>query len=122
MEEMLADKVIVFANMKPKNLAKILSEGMVLCASNPDHTQVELMRPSNDSAVGERVTLEGSPFGDEPLTQEAQPILNPKRKVEPKLLGKLTTNGDKQGLFNGVKLMTAAGPILAKSIGNGTIS
>ena len=71
LEEMLADKVIVFANMKPKKLADIMSEGMVLCASDPERTKVELMRPSNDSAVGERVTLDGNPFGDAGLTQEA---------------------------------------------------
>jgi len=37
---MLADKVIVFANLKPAKLAGIMSEGMVLCASNPEHTVV----------------------------------------------------------------------------------
>ena len=122
LEEMLADKVIVFANMKPKKLADIMSEGMVLCASDPERTKVELMRPSNDSAVGERVTLDGNPFGDAGLTQDAQPILNPKRKVEPKLLEKLTTDGDRQGLFNNVKMMTAAGPVVAKTVANGRIS
>ena len=40
-----------------------------------------------------------------------QPILNPKRKVEPKLLVQLTTNADKEGLFNGVKMTTKAGTI-----------
>ena len=80
------------------------------------------MRPSNDTPLGERVTLDGAPFGDAGLPQDWQGILNPKRKVEPKLLEKLTTNGGKEGLFNGVKMMTAAGPILAKSIVNGVIS
>ena len=80
------------------------------------------MRPSNDSAVGERVTLEGSAFGDAGLTQDVQPILNPKRKVEPKFLEKLTTNAGKEGLFNGVKMTTAAGLIISKTIANGTIS
>jgi len=60
---MLSDKIIVFANMKPKKLAGIMSEGMVLCASNADHTVVELMRPHKDSAIGERVTLVGPSFG-----------------------------------------------------------
>ena len=82
------------------------------------------MRPSNDSAVGERVSLEGAAglFGEAGFTQDSLPILNPKKKIEPKLLEKLTTNAGKEGLFNGVKLMTAAGPILAKSIANGSIS
>ena len=122
LEEMLNDKIIVFANMKPRKLAGIVSEGMVLCASNADHTEVELMRPSNDSAIGERVTLEGSAFGDAGLTQDVQPILNPKKKVEPKLLEKLTTNAGKEGLFNGAKLTTASGPVICKTIANGSIS
>ena len=119
---MLADKIMVFANMKPKKLAGIMSEGMVLCASNADHTAVELMRPSNDTPIGERVTLEGDLFGPDGLTQEVQPILNPKRNVEPKLLERLTINGDKEGLFDGKKLVTEAGPIVCKTLANGTIS
>ena len=121
-DEMLADKIIVFANMKARKLAGIMSEGMVLCASNADHTQVELMRPNNDSAIGERVSLEGSLFGEGGLTQEMQPILNPKRKVEPAFLEKLTTNGEREGLYNGVRFMTASGPVVAKTLANGTIS
>ena len=122
LEEMLADKIIVFANMKPKKLAGIMSEGMVLCASNADHTAVELMRPHNDSAVGERVTLEGSLFGPDGLSSAPEPILNPKRKIEPKFLEKLVTNGEREGLYDGKKLVTAAGPIVAKTLANGRIS
>lgn len=97
LEEMLdeKEKVIVFANMKARKLAGIMSEGMVLCASNEDHTSVDLMRPSQESKVGERVTLDGAPFGEAGISQEFQPVLNPKRKVEPKLLPLLTTDGEK---------------------------
>jgi aminoacyl tRNA synthase complex-interacting multifunctional protein 1 len=55
---------VVFANLKPRKLADIMSEGMVLCASNSDHTRVELMRPPAGSKVGERVVLEGNPAGE----------------------------------------------------------
>ena len=61
---MLADKVVVFANLKPAKLAGIMSEGMVMCGQNLDHTQVECMRPHNDTPIGERVTLDGNPFGE----------------------------------------------------------
>lgn len=47
--------VMVFVNLKPRKLADIMSEGMVMCASNADHTQVELMRPPEGSVVGERI-------------------------------------------------------------------
>ena len=122
MEDMLADKIIVFANMKPRKLAGIMSEGMVLCGQNDTHTEVELMRPPNGTPIGERVTLEGSLFGDAGLSQDSQPILNPKRKIEPKLLDRLATNGAKEGMFNGVKLMTTAGAVVGKKVANGKIA
>ena len=122
MEEMLSDKCIVFANMKPKKLAGATSEGMVLCASNAAHDTVELMRPHPDSKIGERVVLEGDLFGAAGLPQEPQPILNPKRKVEPKLLEKLTTNGQKEGLYNGIRLITQSGPVVSATIAEGRIS
>ena len=51
-----------------------------------------------------------------------QPILNPKKKISPKLLEKLETDGEKYGMFNKVKLMTSKGPISAASIANGRIA
>ena len=48
------------------------------------------MRPHEDSNIGERVTLVGDNlFGEAGLSQEFQAVLNPKRKIEPKLLEKL---------------------------------
>ena len=49
-------------------------------------------------------------------------MLNPKRKIEPKLLEKLTTNGDLEGLFDGKKLVTSAGVVLATKVANGKIA
>jgi aminoacyl tRNA synthase complex-interacting multifunctional protein 1 len=54
---------VVFANLKPKKLAGIFniyvkgfeSNGMVMCASNADHTKCEIMRPPEGSLIGERV-------------------------------------------------------------------
>lgn len=37
--------VIVMANLKPRPLAKFMSNGMVVCASNADHTDVKIIRP-----------------------------------------------------------------------------
>ena len=59
LEEMTEGLVMVFANLKPRKLADLMSQGMVMCASNIDHTAVELMRPPAGSKIGERVSLEG---------------------------------------------------------------
>jgi len=45
LEEMTTGLVCVLANLKTRKLAGFPSTGMVLCASNADHTAVELMRP-----------------------------------------------------------------------------
>lgn len=118
MENMLADKILVFANMKARKLAGVLSEGMVLCAGNEDHTKVEFVRPHNDTPIGERVSLEGSPFGETPLPQEFCPILNPKRKIEPAFLENLKTNAECVGMFADKKMVTKAGPVKSQTLGD----
>lgn len=73
----MTGKVIIMANLKPRPLAGFLSNGMVVCASTPDHTAVELLIPEGEN--GERLFLEGH---EELFTQgDIQPILNPKKKV-----------------------------------------
>jgi tRNA-binding EMAP/Myf-like protein len=36
---------LVMVNLKPRPLAGFMSNGMVVCASNHDHTAVEVLRP-----------------------------------------------------------------------------
>ena len=62
---------VVFANVKPRKLAGIMSDGMTMSASNVNHT--ELMRPPDGSKVGERIYLEGNPI----LSNKKLEVLNP---------------------------------------------
>jgi aminoacyl tRNA synthase complex-interacting multifunctional protein 1 len=86
---------VVFANLKPRKLAHIQSQGMVMCASNADHTAIEVVRPPTGAKIGERVTLEGNPIG-EPFSQERQDELKSKKKQEAiaPFLGLLKTNDE----------------------------
>lgn len=43
-EQMKDRLVVVFANLKPANLKSVRSNGMVMCGSNADHTQVRSLR------------------------------------------------------------------------------
>lgn len=53
--------VLVLANLKPRNMRGIKSNGMVLCASNAEHTEVEPLSVPEGAAIGERVFFgEGS--------------------------------------------------------------
>jgi len=51
-EELLNKKIIYFSNLKPKKLRGILSQGMLLAASNEDDSKVVLISPSEDIGNG----------------------------------------------------------------------
>lgn len=51
--------MVIIANLKPRNMRGIKSNGMVLCASNEEHSVVEPLSPPEGAPVGERVW-----FGD----------------------------------------------------------
>ena len=95
---------------------------MVMCAGNADHTQVELMRPPEGSVVGERIQLEGNPILGEPVASAYEAVLNPKKKYAERFLPMLKTNEAREGTYNGVRLMTSKGPILAASLANVSIA
>lgn len=48
-------KVIVLANLKPRNMRGIKSYGMLMAASDASHENVELLVPPGDSVPGERI-------------------------------------------------------------------
>mmetsp|Transcript_24785 Transcript_24785/g.38577 ORF Transcript_24785/g.38577 Transcript_24785/m.38577 type:complete len:121 (-) Transcript_24785:18-380(-) len=113
--------VVVFANLKPRKLAHIMSQGMVMCASNADHSQIELIRPPKGSKIGERVALEGNPIGDE-FSQDKQAELKPKKKNMENLLTKTRSNGSLQACYNGIPMVTSAGVITVKTLKDAGIS
>ena len=59
--------VVVVANLPVKKMVGQVSYGMLLCASNADHTVVEPLTPPADAPVGERIFW-GS---DSPVQSEA---------------------------------------------------
>jgi len=94
-DEMTSGLVLVMANLKPRKLAGFMSNGMVLCASNDDHTAVELLRPDPNSKVGERVLLEGY----DKMTQDKEKVLDPKHKILEKCFPGLKTDAAKFASF-----------------------
>lgn len=74
-EEMQGKKVLVLANLKERPMAGFKSQGMVLCASNHDHTSVKLLEVPETAVVGDRVDIAG--FVGEP----APPAQVAKKKI-----------------------------------------
>ena len=56
---MEGQNVIVLANLKSRNMAGVPSHGMVLCASDASHENVELLIAPEGAAPGERVIAIG---------------------------------------------------------------
>lgn len=118
-EDMEGRLVLVLCNLKARKLVGFPSHGMVLCASNADHTEVKLVNPPVDAKVGERVTVPGFDFESE----DGQPLAeNPmgKKKIFEKLAPYLVTSKYGVPEFLGRPFMTSAG-VCTSSITDGTV-
>jgi methionine--tRNA ligase beta chain len=107
-EDMEGRLVLVLCNLKERKLVGFPSHGMVLCASNADHTDVRLVCPPVDAEVGERITIpdfdfeseEGAPFAENKIG---------KKKVFENIAPHLVTNKYGIPMFLGRPFMTSAG-------------
>ncbi|GAX13173.1 glutamyl-tRNA synthetase [Fistulifera solaris] len=119
-EDMEGRKVLVLCNLKERKLVGFPSHGMVLCASNSDHTEVKLVNPPLDAKIGERIVVPDFDFESE----EGQPYPENKigkKKVFESIAPYLVTN--KYGIpeFLGRPFMTSAGACTSP-IGDGSVS
>ena len=51
-QELEGKRIIVFTNLEPKTLRGIESQGMLLAASNDDHSKVKLLQPDGAMPLG----------------------------------------------------------------------
>ncbi|KAL8210785.1 hypothetical protein R6Q57_005222 [Mikania cordata] len=102
-DELTNRLVALITNVKPGKLRDVVSEGLVLCASNADHTAVEPLIVPEGAKIGECVTFSG---------HEGKPedVLNPKKKQLDKITLNLFTDDKGVATFKGVPFMTSAGP------------
>lgn len=113
-EEMKQRLVAVLCNLKPSKMRGIMSEGMILCTSNSDHTIVEpIVIPANAS-IGSQLTFEG--WSGLPDKQ-----LNPKKKIWEKLSADLQTNEDGAAVWKDNFLLTQEGEKLTSKLTNCSI-
>ncbi|KAJ6297105.1 hypothetical protein OIU78_022768 [Salix suchowensis] len=96
-------RVVLITNVKPGKLRDVMSEGLVLCASNEDHTVVEPLLPPEGAKVGERVSFLG-------IDGKPEDVLNPKKKQLEKITPYLFTDDKGVATFKGIPFMTSGGP------------
>eukprot|EP00526_Cylindrotheca_closterium_P009740 CAMPEP_0113639960 /NCGR_PEP_ID=MMETSP0017_2-20120614/20970_1 /TAXON_ID=2856 /ORGANISM="Cylindrotheca closterium" /LENGTH=432 /DNA_ID=CAMNT_0000551213 /DNA_START=20 /DNA_END=1318 /DNA_ORIENTATION=- /assembly_acc=CAM_ASM_000147 len=106
-EELLNRRVIVLCNLKSRKLVGFPSHGMVMCASNADHTKVECMEPPANAKIGERVEFEGISGDPEPENKVA------KKKIFESVAPDLKTNAEGVCVWKGAMSKTSDGPIKA---------
>ncbi|KAH0750804.1 hypothetical protein KY290_030036 [Solanum tuberosum] len=102
-EQLTNRLVVLVTNMKPSKLRDITSEGMVLCASNEDHTVVEPLIAPEGAKVGECISFAGH-------DGKPEDVLNPKKKQFEKIAVNLFTDDKGVATFKGIPFMTSAGP------------
>jgi len=96
-------RVVLITNVKPGKLRDVMSEGLVLCASNEDHTIVEPLLPPEGAKIGERISFSG-------IDGKPEDVLNPKKKQLEKITPHLFTDDKGVATFKGIPFMTSGGP------------
>lgn len=110
--------MVIIANLKPRNMRGVKSNGMVLCASNAEHTEVEPLAPPEGAAVGERVWFGEAAEQGEP----AKPNQVDKKKMWEEVQPRLRTDDSRVAGYDGAPMMTSAGPVTAPSLAGASIS
>eukprot|EP00511_Aplanochytrium_stocchinoi_P005345 CAMPEP_0204836356 /NCGR_PEP_ID=MMETSP1346-20131115/24905_1 /ASSEMBLY_ACC=CAM_ASM_000771 /TAXON_ID=215587 /ORGANISM="Aplanochytrium stocchinoi, Strain GSBS06" /LENGTH=401 /DNA_ID=CAMNT_0051970989 /DNA_START=53 /DNA_END=1258 /DNA_ORIENTATION=- len=92
-------KVLVLCNLKPRKMGNFMSNGMVLCASNPDKSKVEVVDPPEAAQVGDKVSF--PTLGDNSKYEAWAPSKVAKKKIFENVAPNLKTNGNKEPVWIG---------------------
>eukprot|EP00834_Sanchytrium_tribonematis_P008352 NODE_952_length_2925_cov_0.385704.p2 type:complete len:154 gc:universal NODE_952_length_2925_cov_0.385704:838-377(-) len=95
METLLNTKVMILSNLKTSKLRGVESQGMVLCASNEDHTQIEVIRPPTNAKSGDLVVFEEYPLNG------VNDQINGKSKTFTKIMSGLKCDSNGNAVYMG---------------------
>lgn len=117
-ENLLNSNVIVLCNLKPRNMRGVKSTGMLLCASDEAHENVDVLRPPLNACVGERIH-----FGADADQSEPEfPNKVQKNKIWESLQPALRTGEDGVARFFESDMNTSEGPVVAVTLKNARVS
>lgn len=115
LEELQGRYVMVLANLKPRNMRGVKSNGMLLAASDEAHENVELLSPSDGCVPGERAWF-GTEDDKESQKGAATPNQLQKKKVWEGIQPELKTSEDCVVIFKGKPMRTSTGFVTSKSL------
>ena len=118
LEQMQGRRLIVVANLKPRNLVGFKSNGMVLCASSEDadgNRRVEFVDPPSDAPIGARVYAPDLGHGDPLGVNQCD-----KKKAFALIAPDLSINEDGHMVWKGHRVVCGdnQGPCVAPSLRN----
>ncbi|XP_016492317.1 uncharacterized protein LOC107811838 [Nicotiana tabacum] len=113
--------VIVLANLKPRNMRGVKSNGMLMAASDASHENVELLEPPEGSVPGERIWF-GSADEKENLPEVATPNQVAKKKIWELVQPHLKTDGACVAALGIHSMRTSTGVVVSGSLKDATIS
>ncbi|OIS97766.1 PREDICTED: aminoacyl tRNA synthase complex-interacting multifunctional protein 1 [Nicotiana attenuata] len=113
--------VIVLANLKPRNMRGVKSNGMLMAASDASHENVELLEPPEGSVPGERIWF-GSADEKENLPEVATPNQVAKKKIWELVQPHLKTDGACAATLGMHSMRTSTGVVVSGSLKDATIS
>eukprot|EP01129_Flabellula_baltica_P014667 TRINITY_DN7084_c0_g1_i1.p1 TRINITY_DN7084_c0_g1~~TRINITY_DN7084_c0_g1_i1.p1 ORF type:complete len:544 (-),score=170.81 TRINITY_DN7084_c0_g1_i1:22-1590(-) len=113
LEDLIGRQVIVILNLAPKNTRGITSHGMVYCASDLEHTKVELLGAPEGSVPGDKVYVEG---------HEGEPEAKLNSKRYKRISGDLKTTSTGVPTYKDVPFRTTKGELPATGITSGNVA
>eukprot|EP00475_Leptophrys_vorax_P041559 TRINITY_DN78339_c0_g1_i1.p2 TRINITY_DN78339_c0_g1~~TRINITY_DN78339_c0_g1_i1.p2 ORF type:complete len:262 (+),score=12.64 TRINITY_DN78339_c0_g1_i1:79-864(+) len=112
--------VVVLANLKPRNMRGVKSNGMLLAASDASHETVELLQPPAEAAPGERVWF-GAEADGAALPEAATPNQLQKKKVWEAVQPELKTTDECVATLHNKPMRVASGVVTCKSLARANI-
>lgn len=116
-----SSRVCVICNLKPSVLRGITSYGMILAASNNDHSIVELIQPPNQAPIGTRISLSNIDVAK--YTPDAIIDIKKKNNVWERIYPLLKTDNECRATYNTEGIFqTSHGVCRCKTLANSQIS
>ncbi|XP_022764436.1 aminoacyl tRNA synthase complex-interacting multifunctional protein 1 [Durio zibethinus] len=114
-------KVVVLANLKPRNMRGVKSCGMLMAASDASHQNVELLVPPAASVPGDRIWF-GNKHDQDNQPDPATPSQVQKKKIWELVQPHLKTDASRNAMIGEHLMQTSAGVVVCKSLKNANIS